>query len=328
MILSTILLFLDVLLVGGIFYFGWRLQKRKEDLEEKEWKLEQVMAQTQDAQKEAEELGKQRELCEKELEKDKIESEYLKKELLSYQTRLSEDMEQLRTSETEKVLAQVKSDSYILQQALQEAEADKDKKIKQWQVEIEVKKQERDNLIESIQQQIENAKIDFTSLIAPLKQYEKEQQDKLYNTIQIPEEYRDDIAFLLNDVSKHIQHKDIISKLVWNEYIKPNLDNTFKRLEIGDESGIYKLTSLINSKCYVGKSTNLKTRIANHFKSVVGIQSIADQEVHHVILDEGIWNWQIEKICECPKEELNEKEKFYISFFQADTWGHNKTKGG
>jgi len=73
-----------------------------------------------------------------------------------------------------------------------------------------------------------------------------------------------------------VQHPDIISKLVWAEYVKPNLDNTFKRIEIKAEPGIYKLTSLENGMSYIGKSTNVKNRIQDHFKSSIGIKSIAD----------------------------------------------------
>jgi len=54
------------------------------------------------------------------------------------------------------------------------------------------------------------------------------------------------------------------------------LDDTFKRIEIKAEPGIYKLTSLLNGKCYIGKSTDVKKRITDHFKSTVGIKSIAD----------------------------------------------------
>jgi len=114
-----------------------------------------------------------------------------------------------------------------------------------------------------------------------------------------------------------VQHPDIISKLVWTEYVKPNIEDTFKRIEIKAEPGIYKLTSLANGKCYIGKSTNVKTRIADHFKSAVGIKSIADQAVHHAILKEGFWNWQIEIITYCDKDKLSELEKYYIEFFKA-----------
>ena len=174
----------------------------------------------------------------------------------------------------------------------------------------------------------ESMKEKFESIQRILRQYDAEQQAKLFYTIQLPEEFQEDIEFLLTTVANKVQHPDIISKLVWAEYVKPNLDETFKRIEIKPEAGIYKLTSLLNGKCYIGKSTNVKNRIADHFKSVVGIKSIADQAVHHAILKEGFWNWQIEVITYCDKERLNELEKYYIEFFDAQTYGYNKTQGG
>jgi len=73
-----------------------------------------------------------------------------------------------------------------------------------------------------------------------------------------------------------VQHPDIISKLIWAEYIKPNLDETFKRVGIEAKPGIYKITNIDSGKAYIGKSTDIKKRIADHFKSTVGIKSIAD----------------------------------------------------
>ena len=164
----------------------------------------------------------------------------------------------------------------------------------------------------------------YESLLAPIKQYEKEKQEKLFYTIQLPDEYKDDIEFLLTTVAAKVQHPDIISKLVWTEYVKPNLDDTFKRIEIKAEPGIYKITNIDTGKCYIGKSTNVKTRIADHFKSSIGIRSIADQAVHHAILKEGFWNWTIEVITYCDKDKLNELEKYYIEFFKTMEYGYNK----
>lgn len=174
----------------------------------------------------------------------------------------------------------------------------------------------------------ESFKQKFESIQAALRLYDAEKQAKLYYTIQLPEEFQEDIEYLLTTVADKVQHPDIISKLVWAEYVKPNLEDTFKRIEIKAEPGIYKLTSLATGKCYVGKSTNVKTRIADHFKSAVGIKSIADQAVHHAILKEGFWNWQIEVITYCDKDQLSELEKYYIDFFDAQTFGYNKNGGG
>lgn len=168
----------------------------------------------------------------------------------------------------------------------------------------------------------------FDGIVSVLSQYEKERQEKLFYTIQLPSEYQDDIDFLLITVAAKVQHPDIVSKLVWNEYVKPNLDNTFKRIEIKSEPGIYKLTSLANGMSYIGKSTDVKKRIADHFKSAIGIKSIADQAVHHAILKEGFWNWTIEIITYDDKERLNELEKYYIEFFKTQEYGYNKNSGG
>lgn len=176
--------------------------------------------------------------------------------------------------------------------------------------------------------QIVDAENKFENIMRILRSYEADKLAKLYCTIQLPDEFKEDIEFLLTTVAAKVQHPDIISKLVWAEYVKPNLDDTFKRIDIKAEPGIYKLTSLANGKCYIGKSTNVKTRISDHFKSAIGIKSIADQAVHHAILKEGFWNWQIEIITYCDKEQLSELEKYYIEFFKSQEFGYNKTGGG
>lgn len=168
----------------------------------------------------------------------------------------------------------------------------------------------------------------YEALIAPIKQYEMERQQRLFYTIQVPDEYKDDIDFLLTTVSQKVQHPDIVNKLVWNEYVKPYIDDTFRRVGIEDKSGIYKITNLDNGKAYIGKSTNIKKRLADHFKSSIGISSIADQAVHHEILRTGFWNWTLEPIIYCDKDKLNEMEKYYINFFDTVNNGYNKNSGG
>ncbi len=192
----------------------------------------------------------------------------------------------------------------------------------------ETKWREAMEQIQKYNDSIAEARSRFEGIERTLRAYDLEQQQKLFYTIQLPEEYHEDIDFLLTTVAAKVQHPDIISKLVWTEYVKPNIEDTFKRVEVKAEPGIYKLTSLANGKCYIGKSTNVKTRIADHFKSAIGIKSIADQAVHHAILKEGFWNWQIEIITYCDKDKLSELEKYYIEFFKAQEFGYNKTGGG
>lgn len=168
----------------------------------------------------------------------------------------------------------------------------------------------------------------YESLLAPLKLYEKERQERLFYTIQVPDEYKQDIDFLLTTVAQKVQHPDVINKLVWAEYVKPYIEDTFKRVGIENKPGIYKLTNLDNCKSYIGKSTDIKKRIADHFKSAIGIRTIANQAVHQAILETGFWNWAIEYVIYCDKDSLNDLEKYYINFFETQTFGYNKNQGG
>ncbi len=226
-----------------------------------------------------------------------------------------------------------------LEETLHETKSKYDLLLKEYQVQRQKQADDiREQCIESetknleeckrIQEETDALRAQYEALLEPIKQYLKDQQEKYFYTIQLPEEYQDDIEFLLTAVAAKVQHPDIISKLVWTEYVKPNLDNTFKRIEAKSEPGIYKLTSLQNGMCYIGKSTDVKKRIADHFKSTIGIKSIADQSVHHAILKEGFWNWSIEVITYCDKERLNELEKYYIDFFKSQEFGYNRTAGG
>lgn len=204
-------------------------------------------------------------------------------------------------------------------------ELEKEEKFKQQTQEIiQLARESQENILAETRAQQER----FEGLLLPLKQYEMEQQERLFYTIQVPDEYKDDINFLITTVSQKVQHPDIINKLVWAEYVKPYIDGTFKRASIEDKPGIYKITNINSGKCYIGKSTNVKKRIADHFKSSIGIKTIADQAVHHDIWKTGFWNWTIEVIIYCEKEQLNELEKYYIDFFKSQEFGYNKNVGG
>ena len=175
---------------------------------------------------------------------------------------------------------------------------------------------------------VQNKQTDYDNLIAPFKLLEKEQQEKQFYCIQIPELEREDIHFLLTTVSPQVRNKDIIPKLVWSEYIQKPTQDLMKRVGIEDAPGIYKITNTKTNKCYVGKSTKVRQRLIDHIKGAVGISTIADQAIHSAMLNEGLWNWTFECICYCEKEQLSEKEQYYINFFKSQEWGYNKTKGG
>lgn len=87
--------------------------------------------------------------------------------------------------------------------------------------------------------------------------------------------------------------------------------------------GIYKIENLINHKCYIGQSIEIETRWYNH------IHSKDNFAIHLAIQKYGAENFSFEIIEECPKEDLDEKECFWIEEFDSFVPnGYNMVKGG
>lgn len=95
--------------------------------------------------------------------------------------------------------------------------------------------------------------------------------------------------------------------------------------------GIYKITNLINNKVYIGQSVNVLKRFAAHKNRPFNPKSRQyESYFYRAIRKYGLENFKFEVIEKCKKEELNKKEKEYISFYHSNDkdFGYNLTKGG
>ena len=93
--------------------------------------------------------------------------------------------------------------------------------------------------------------------------------------------------------------------------------------------GIYKITNLINNKCYIGQSVNIHKRWNAH-KRIPFDSTERDYNNHlyRSIRKYGLNNFSFEVLEECLESELNEKERYYISKYDSYFNGYNLTLGG
>lgn len=181
--------------------------------------------------------------------------------------------------------------------------------------------------INKINGQVDDCQKLYASLISSY-QIANEESD-VRRHVQISLATREDIDFMLNYVSLRLKNPAIISKLIWSEYFqKPTNDMLDFVLPSRDCAGIYKITNDETKEAYIGRSVSVRKRLTDHIKSALGIDTIADQHVHQVMREKGIWNFTFELIEECPREKLNEREKYYIEFFHTDQYGYNQKAGG
>lgn len=99
-------------------------------------------------------------------------------------------------------------------------------------------------------------------------------------------------------------------------------------------SGIYKLTNQCNNKSYIGKSKDIQTRwCAHHTEPFNSKSDMYDSLIYRAIRKYGIDNFSFEIIEYCPEVQLNEREKYWISYYNTcidfpNCQGYNMTIGG
>lgn len=91
--------------------------------------------------------------------------------------------------------------------------------------------------------------------------------------------------------------------------------------------GIYKYQNKINDKIYIGQSVNIERRYLQHIQDAKN-RPEKGTGIDIAINKYGINNFTFEIIEECPVEQLNEREKFWIEYFDSYNNGYNRTIGG
>ena len=95
--------------------------------------------------------------------------------------------------------------------------------------------------------------------------------------------------------------------------------------------GIYKIENLINGKIYIGQAVDLKRRISEHKRpSRYNNPNRPEYKfaLSAAIRKYGIGNFSFEIIEECKEEELDDKEKYWIQYYNSYYSGYNETIGG
>ena len=132
----------------------------------------------------------------------------------------------------------------------------------------------------------------------------------------------------LNSIRKNLQKPEIIDKIIYDNYIaKPVLEMVKRVLQNTTCSGIYKITSLKTGEIYIGKSTDIKNRWQQHCKTVFNCGTIASSLLHTKMKQHGIENFTFELVEQVPKDQLSEREAFYIDFYQSKKVGLNERRG-
>ena len=199
---------------------------------------------------------------------------------------------------------------------------------------IEIIHQDLNNIRQSaarqkqqIQNEIEKMRASLSAGVqARLRDLEKKDKLNFYK-LSINDVDLSDVKKLQN--LKASFHKPVVlSKLIWTQYFQKQMTELCDRV-LGKKvvCGIYKITNLNTEQCYIGQSVNIADRWKQHCKCGLGIEASATNTLYNSMQKDGVWNFTFELLEQCPKELLNEKEKFWIQMYQSNNFGYNATKG-
>lgn len=91
---------------------------------------------------------------------------------------------------------------------------------------------------------------------------------------------------------------------------------------------IYKITNRINGKAYIGQtSLTIKHRLQQHIRDSKR-QTMENRPLYRAFKKYGYNNFIIEEVEQCKNDEVNEKEKYWIKYYDSYHNGYNATLGG
>lgn len=91
--------------------------------------------------------------------------------------------------------------------------------------------------------------------------------------------------------------------------------------------GIYRIHNLIDDKSYIGQSVDIEARLECHRAGGLGFMK-SNIHLQRAIQKYGLENFEFIVLEECKREELNEKEMYYIELYDSFNSGYNMTLGG
>ena len=166
--------------------------------------------------------------------------------------------------------------------------------------------------------------------LATIEAQKKEQEVKekrSFYCITISDAEAADIR-VLERIKPELKMPRILSMLIWSTYYqKPMTTLCNNILGINTVCGIYKITNQSNGYCYIGQAVDVAKRWKDHAKCGLGIDTPASNKLYKAMQEDGLCNFSFELLEKCSKEELDEKERYYINLYKSKEYGYNTLAG-
>ena len=298
--MTKIVIAVFIILLLFLIFYGKAYLKINFDIQKKKQEKEKLDVQLSECHSE---IG----LAQKDYDRIVNESKLLQDNSINLQKMIEEQKENLGYK-YKNLEDELQKEYFNLSSQITEEVKDKLKEVKTYQDKINVLKSAYLSRLKTAQLEQEAADLsDYKIILTP-----NDEEDVVY----------------LWGLRAKVHRQDVLNKLIWKTYIERPANEMITRvLGTDPHCGIYKITNLENQKTYIGQSVNVRNRWLQHIKRGIGAETPTGSLLYASMASSYIWNFTFELIEECPSNLLNEREAFWIGFYDSKAQGLNSTVG-
>lgn len=246
--------------------------------------------------------------------------------------KFNNELKRVREEELDRLFEEKKKEkekTLIEQMARREEELHRGlrEKLQLWTDQTEEEKGKLQKQIEEVLNELNEYKKKRETINEAIMREKEIRERETFYKINISKTDIEDIE-TLEQIRPRLKNREALSKLIWEVFIRRECQEMIKRITSGRKiSGIYKITYTKTGEAYIGKTTDIQTRLQNHCKTTLGLEGCAHSTFHTRMEKDGLWNYTFEILEEVEKDKLSEREKYWIRFYDTVHYGLNQKEG-
>lgn len=315
---------LIILLVIALFYI---IYSNKKQLKQNNGKLkeenEKLLKSNLDLSSQVRTKLEEKDFLEKSIQRIISEKENLTSQLVQIQSSINEARTNAEQEARKHMCAyfEVLESNYLLK------EKEFDDNVNHLNKTFLQEKEKLDEIFKQEKAELDKIKATRTAAIEASLREEEIKNKRSFYCLQLSPRTINDID-ILEKTKLQLTNPRVLSMLIWSTYFQKDMTALCNRI-LGTDTvtGIYKITNQENGKCYIGQSVDVSKRWKDHAKCGLGIDAPLGNQLYNDMQTYGIWKFSWELLEQCPREQLNEKERYYINLYQSQDFGYNSTKG-
>ncbi len=182
-----------------------------------------------------------------------------------------------------------------------------------------------DKEIDSLAETIDSLKNSYRAALFASKREEekKESGDQIGWTFCL-EAHEENLTRILKGLmATYPDLETDFANIIWKKIWLPKIQKLAGQQSLDGKTGIYRLRLVDDeSVAYVGQAVNIKERWYTHMKKMLGVEKTGNEKLYSLGYGPEKFIWEL--VEEVDKQDLDEREKFWIEWWGCKEWGLNK----